>query len=132
MVRIRLNLPLNRLLINGHWRRAYDIATGSFDEMTAIGDVMLLYLHLAVHLPHKLILITLLVPIAAAALADFVLGVTILGRPSEVCALPRGNDRQGRVDIVKISVARLVWTVLVNRIESSLLVGFHGDFLLHR
>ena len=132
MVRIRLNLPLNRLLINGHWRRAYDIATGSFDEMTAIGDVMLLYLHLAVHLPHKLILITLLVPIAAAALADLVMGVTILGRPSEVGALPRGNDRQGRVDIVKISVARLVWTVLVNRIESSLLVGFHGYFLLHR
>lgn len=100
MVRIRLNLPLNRLLINGHWRRAYDIATGSFDEITAIGDVMLLYLHLAVHLPHKLILITLLVPITAAALADFVVGVTILGRSSEVGALPRGNDRQGRVDIV--------------------------------
>ena len=132
MVRTRLNLPLNRLLINGHWRRAFDIATGSLDETTAIGDLMLLYVHLAMHLPHKLILITLLVPIAAAALADFVVSVSILGRPSEVGALPRSIDRQRRVDIAQIYVARLVRTVLVNRIQSSLLVGLHGDFLLHR
>ena len=132
MVRIRLNLPLNRLLINGHWRRAYDTTTGSFDETTAIGDVMLLNIHLTLHLSHKLIFITLLVPFAAAALADFVWGFFILGRHSEVCALPRGNDRQRRVDIVQIFIAGLVRIVLVDRIQSFLLVGLHRFFLLHR
>ena len=60
------------------------------------------------------------------------MSVSILGRPSEVGALPRSIDRQRRVDIAQIYVARLVRTVLVNRIQSSLLVGLHGDFLLHR